>query len=102
MGFVLTKRRREIILRISAGSPTKLGVAFADRMGSDMATILAIGDMWNPGLRGVVLVGWKTFEPDLISNPDIVGVCHSHYSVIRDSQGWLCHYIPPAQVLSYR
>jgi hypothetical protein len=53
MGFVLTKRRWEIILRISAGSPSKLGVAFVDRMGSDIATILAIGDMWNLRLRGV-------------------------------------------------
>jgi len=54
MGFVLTKRRQEIILRISAGSPSRLGVAFADRMGSSIATVLAIGDMWNVRLRGVV------------------------------------------------
>lgn len=75
-------------------------MAFADGMGSDMATMLAIGDMWNLGLRGVVLVGWKAIEPDSISNPDIVGVYHSHCSVIHDSQGLLCHYIPPAKVLS--
>lgn len=54
MGFVLAKRRLEIILRISTESPSRLGVAFADRMGSNIVNIMAGGHMWNHGLWGVV------------------------------------------------
>lgn len=54
MGFVLAKRRLEIILRIAMESPSRLGVAFADRMGSNIVNIMAGGDTWNHGLWGVV------------------------------------------------
>jgi hypothetical protein len=94
------------MLRISAGSPSKLGVAFADRMGNDIATILAIGDMWNLGFRGVVRC---RVEDDRVTNRQIRQATRTLWAFAivivqssNDSQGLLCHYIPPAQVLSYR
>lgn len=44
----------ETDMRISTESPSRLGVAYADRMGSNVVNIMAGGDMWNHGLWGVV------------------------------------------------
>jgi hypothetical protein len=56
------------MLRIPARSPSKLGVVFADRMGSGIATTLATGDMWNLGLREVVRC---RVEDDRVTNRQI-------------------------------
>jgi hypothetical protein len=57
MGFVLAKRRLEIILRISTESPSRLGVAFADRMGSNIVNIMAEETCGIMGCRELCAVG---------------------------------------------